>query len=349
MILSAAKNTPVDQGTRSLPERGVEEFVLQNRHLRLTVFPGFGCHWARLEASVRGEWIDLLVPVENCAELVDEVARARAYFAGDAKAGAGRRSFRGSFFLAPWSNRLANASFEFDGEEHSLRVSSGDGTAIHGDVRARPWQVDGDVGHFVAHLDSADHASFNFPYHLAFTQTVELNGDRLTTTAEIVNRDVRRAPVGLGFHPYFRRRLTERDRDLFLRIPASTYYPLENSLPSSPPQPVDCARDLRQLQPLGDRALDDCVSGFEDRVMRLIWPGTGLEARIEVDETLGHAILFAPDDAEGQPSDFIAIEPVTNVNDGFNLLARGQEGTGVRILEPGESLRSEWSLSVGDV
>jgi aldose 1-epimerase len=36
--------------------------------------------------------------------------------------------------------------------------------------------------------------------------------------------------------------------------------------------------------------------------------------------------------------DFFCVEPVSHANDGFNLMARGIEGTGVQVLEPGQTL-----------
>jgi aldose 1-epimerase len=55
----------------------------------------------------------------------------------------------------------------------------------------------------------------------------------------------------------------------------------------------------------------------------------------------GHLVVYVP---PGQ--DFFCVEPVSHVNDGFNLLDRGVAGTGVRILEPGERLAGVVRLSV---
>jgi hypothetical protein len=35
------------------------------------------------------------------------------------------------------------------------------------------------------------------------------------------------------------------------------------------------------------------------------------------------------------------------VNDGFNLLARGEAGTGVAVLDAGRSLAVRWTLRIG--
>jgi aldose 1-epimerase len=47
----------------------------------------------------------------------------------------------------------------------------------------------------------------------------------------------------------------------------------------------------------------------------------------------GHLVIYVP---PGQ--DFFCIEPVSHVNDGFNLLDRGVEDTGVHVLTPGQTL-----------
>ena len=61
---------------------------------------------------------------------------------------------------------------------------------------------------------------------------------------------------------------------------------------------------------------------------------------IEADDPMGHLILFSPED---QP--FFALEPVTNANNGFNLLADGQSDSGVVELQPGETLSTGFRLT----
>ena len=45
--------------------------------------------------------------------------------------------------------------------------------------------------------------------------------------------------------------------------------------------------------------------------------------------------------------DYFCVEPVSHVNDGVNLAARGVEGTGVHVLAPGQSLRGAVRFTVG--
>jgi aldose 1-epimerase len=61
-------------------------------------------------------------------------------------------------------------------------------------------------------------------------------------------------------------------------------------------------------------------------------------------DELGHVVVYTPRDADGSPNEFFCVEPVTMVNDGFNLREQGEQGTGVRTLEPGETLRTRTTL-----
>ena len=69
--------------------------------------------------------------------------------------------------------------------------------------------------------------------------------------------------------------------------------------------------------------------------------GTRLIAEIDCDAPLRHLILFTP---PGKP--FFAVEPVSNANNGFNLLAAGVEGSDVEVLAPGDTLRTRFGLRV---
>ena len=51
----------------------------------------------------------------------------------------GRSSNGSSFTLAPYSNRIRDGVFRFEGRRYALRHP--EKHAIHGDVRDRPWRV----------------------------------------------------------------------------------------------------------------------------------------------------------------------------------------------------------------
>jgi aldose 1-epimerase len=301
--------------------------LLDNDQLRLTFLPEHGCHWLRLEGQIGSRWIDLLVPAGEGGKVPEHGAR-------------------GSFLLAPWSNRIAGGAFVFAGEVHRLRQNFPDGTAIHGDVRSRPWRVTAaGRDRFEAALETRDFPDFNYPFALAFRHELTLAGAALRVTLRIENRDRVRAPVGFGYHPYFPRRLTESDADVALEVPAGQVYPAQACLPVGPAIPVSGANDLRAGGLLGSRGLDHCFTDLAGDTIQLAYAGSGVGLRLRLDPVFTHAVVFAPDEAPGRPKDFVAVEPVTMANDGFNLLARGYPGTGVKVLVPGEEWGASWELA----
>lgn len=306
---------------------------LGNNRLELTFLPSFGCHWTRLRLSVKGEWIDFLMPAPDGDSLLD------------------RPTGQGSYILAPWSNRIPKGMLRFEAKTYHVQPNFADGSAIHGDVRMRPWRVvQSSRERFDCVLETADFDDFNYPFSLRFHHTLELIGEQLNVRMEMQNIDRGRVPVGLGYHPYFLRRPTWRDEDVLLVVPAEKVYPLEQCLPTGPAQPVSGPKDLRGLDPLGPRSIDDCYTALTENQARLIYPGSRVEVRLEFDPCFSHLIVHAPNNGRnGFSPSYVAVEPLTHVTNGFNLHEDGWKETGVKILEPGESWTTSWSLSVGDI
>lgn len=312
--------------------------VVGNDWLELEFVPEYGCHWTRLRLSVKGEWIDFIHPVPDGDTLLD------------------RPTGHGCYLLAPWSSRIPNGEFRFGGQTYTVRKNWEDGSAIHGDVRLRPWTTErADEGFFEATLDSRELDDFNYPFALRFHHSLEASEDRLTVGMTVENVDEVPAPVGLGYHPFVLRRLTWRDDDVILQVPAEHVYPARAAVPIDRPVPVDGSLDLRSLRPLGAHDLDHCFTGLTENRFRIIYPGSRVEVRFELDENFSHAIVYAPNSRDGNgngnpiASPSFAIEPVTHVADGFNFLDKGWPDTGVRVLEPGEQWHTRWWLTAGDV
>lgn len=309
-----------------------KEYVLANDHVELTVVPRFGCHWTSLRVNVEDLWHDLLLPVPEHRTL------ARKKWSG-----------YGNYLLAPWSNRVKGGVFRYGGRDHVLRVNSPDRTAIHGDVRTRPWKVvEAGIHVLEAELDSREFEDFNFPYRLHVRHRVTVDGNKVTTGLWLTNVGEEAAPVGMGFHPYFKRRLSPADPDVELTLPAGKVYPAKRCIPVSPAVPVSGKRDLRVRALLGRRHLDDCFTGLTPGPVKVLYPGTGVEVDLRMDPVFSHVVVYAPDTWRGWgPSrPFFCIEPVTHANDAFNLLAKGWEGTGVKELEPGETWGGTFDLTV---
>ena len=289
--------------------------ILKNDQIELSILPERGCYWQTLEVIFQAKKRPLLEPMPD--------REPPFHF--------------GSYLMVPWSNRLPEGKFQFKGRWHQLRVNFPDNTAIHGDVRYRPWQVQkATPTAFLATLDSRQFSDFNYPFKLVFKHELILKENELTMSIYLENVDQSECPVGAGFHPFFKRRLTELDEDMILLLPAEKVYPDLKCIPMGPAVPVSGLTDLRREKYLGNPNLDHCYTGLTSNVIRLLYPGSKAELHYEVDPVFSHIVIYAPQDSDGKPKDFVAVEPVTHVNNGFNLLEQGWQGTGIKILKPKE-------------
>jgi len=295
--------------------------TLENGFWQLGVIPPTGGSIAFGRVSIRGQWLDFMRPTPSDA--------------------LGNPGLCSSFVLVPWSNRIRAGKFTFQGQPIKLQINSGDNTAIHGIGRKLPWKIqEADRTHLVLSLDSADHAPVNWPYHIRSEQRFVLNGPTLRISLSLRNLDSRPMPAGFGQHPYFQK--VVGGASIALEIPFTHNIPLDKGLPTGlTSEPVPAEVDFRTLRPLGEVIADNCLTGrIPGKPVRFSYPGVA-EITLDSDPIYEHLVFYAP---EGK--DFYAVEPVTNLNDGFNLFASGMEGTGVFILQPGEEKSGEMHFRI---
>ena len=255
-----------------------------------------------------------------------------------------------SYVLAPWSNRIPNGHFTFAGKPYQIAPNWPDETAIHGDANHRAWQIL-DRSPVSARLELVvkDLKAANWPWPTRTRVRYEVLGGVLTTDLEVTNLGEVPMPAGLGFHPFFNRKLWDA-RDRFeLRAKNTGRYPAEGMIPTGPARMDAASSQLVRGGELGTLELDDVFAGFDGRA-EMVWPASGVRARYECSPELSHLVIYAPlanpGDVSSGPGDIVCIEPVSMVNDGFNRMAKGDEMTGVRVLGPGETLAVRWAMSV---
>lgn len=293
---------------------------LQSGHLTLEVLPELGASVLNLRAA-SGR------PVMREVRLEDVKTSSQC----------------ASFTLLPFSNRIRDARFSFEGREVHLRVNTKDGLAQHGDVRNRPWQVTRVSDTYLScTFDSRAFDDLNWPW--AFTARVEylLHGPHLDTSVTLTNVDTTPMPAGMGLHPYFTRR--DGSVDPQLRIGADlTYTTDERLLTLGGPRPLTPDEDYRAPDRVGERYIDRTYTAW-DGVAQLDWGARQL--LVTADNVYSHLVVFTAPDAS------LAIEPVSHATDAFNLAAQGVNGADMRVLAPGQSLAGtarvtldgDWSL-----
>jgi len=238
----------------------------------------------------------------------------------------------GSFPLVPFSNRIRDGRFSWNGQEHRLAVSGQHAPhAIHGHGRNRPWTVEHrtDAGIVLSYI----HTGGDWPFAYKACQHIAIDGDALVIGMALENIGDESMPGGLGHHPY----LPWRSGPVLSTGFGNVWPATDGVLPSGPetlPETLDFT--LGRALP---RGLDTGFGGWSGRA-GIHWPGEGLALDIDCSAALGHVIIFTPPGA-----DFFCFEPVTHAIDALNLSARGVPETGQISVAPGESLEVSMRFS----
>ncbi len=255
----------------------------------------------------------------------------------------GNASLCASFLLIPYSNRIKAGRFSFGGADYQLAPNTPEGNAQHGVVRKVPWQVtSADQTHIRLSYHSGDFSDVNFPFAFSAEATYRLDGANFIMEIRITSDDTRPFPAGFGHHPYFVRTITEHP--VQVEIPCDQQYELVEKMAVSAAVPIKPQIDFRHLRPIEPentgRDIDDVLTGRQnDSPIRFVYGN--VELAMTCDPIFQQIVFFAP---SGKP--FYAVEPVTNTNDGFNLYDKGIPGTGVFVLQPGESQNGNITLRV---
>lgn len=254
------------------------------------------------------------------------------------------------YTLAPWSNRVAGAAFRWHGKEHRLFADWPDGTAIHGLVKDQAWTIEDRSPLSVSmKFRSREHLALgDFPWLFECVVNYELTPEGLAADLELTHTAPTPAgpmPAGVGFHPFFPRCLEGETGSASLRFEPRGRYPVKDMIPVEQPALDATCHALARCLPLGSATYDDVFFGSLHGA-EIRWPGVTLA--FSCSPALGHAVLYtgAPDPETGHMPGFFCLEPVSMVNDGFNLRERGWPDTGVATLDPGASLSVRWALRV---
>lgn len=237
----------------------------------------------------------------------------------------------GSFPMAPWPNRIAGSRFRWNGADYDV-PDEGKPNAIHGRVLNRAWSVERQDD---SSVDLSCAFDGGWPWQGSAWQRFELTGDRLTMRLEV--RSVGEAfPAGCGWHPWFRRDAFGAD-GVRVRLAANRRYILLEQLPTGETVRPAGDFDLSPGEALGDRKLDDCYADMDGPVT-IDWGPVMLRMTVECPEP--HVQVHTPPEA-------FCIEPQTCSPDAINLAARGLEGTGFAVAQPGRpvSIVSAWEWS----
>jgi len=236
----------------------------------------------------------------------------------------------GCYPLVPFSNRVGQASLLWNGTSHPLvRNFAPEPHAIHGVAWMRPWQVL-DADETFALLSFEHRADASWPFDFDCSQALRLGPDALEVTLSATNQSDQPAPFGLGWHPYFVKRAQSR-----IRFEAAGRWEMgPDRLPterttSSGIDSLCCALDI-----------DHCFDGWHGEVVL-----QDSEMTVRLRSSLDHLVVFT-----NATRDFVAIEPVSHVNNAVNMAGSDtthMQRLGVRILQPGQSQSATMRIETG--
>lgn len=236
--------------------------------------------------------------------------------------------------LVPYSNRIGGARLTFDGEEFALAPNfAPEPHAIHGVGWRRAWAVTGQA-QAQLQLALAHEPDADWPFRFEARQTLSLGEGRLTVALALKNTDTRPMPAGLGFHPFF-----PLVPGLALETEWKGAWRMGSDKLPTDWEPLPAEADFRRARPIGAWTVDRCFTGW-NRLARLDYPDRRVE--ISASAALERMVCFIP----GGGRDFLALEPVSHVNNAFALAARGVPDTGMRVLAPAEAMQASMTIAV---
>lgn len=245
----------------------------------------------------------------------------------------GRARPAAAFPLVPYSNRIRGGRFSFRGRVVALPLNfPPERHSIHGQGWQAVWRPI-ETTATRARLEYA-HPADAWPWAYRATQRVILTPGRLLVELALTNEGATPMPAGLGWHPYFPR--TPRAR---IAADVRAIWLTDAEMMPTSLEPLPAGADLGRGVDVDAVALDNCCVGWSGRAT-IEWPGDDARLTMTAESPLECLVVFTP---PGRP--FFCVEPVSHVTDAFNLADAGRADTGMRVLEPGDTLRAGIALA----
>jgi aldose 1-epimerase len=229
-----------------------------------------------------------------------------------------------SFPLVPYSNRLGHRHFGWQGHTYTTAPNFGDSPhSLHGIAWLRAWDVVSVDAHALV-LRHEHHPDEHWPFAFSVHQHFELHPAHFSVQLVFTNTAALVQPVGLGWHPYFPKRLSSH---LQARV-NSRWESDEAQLPTQPTAHAGIDDDIAQMQ------VDHCFDG---------WDGTarirdGMFALV-LSSSLRRLVVYTPHD-----KDYFCVEPVSHVNNAIQMPDPTRHG--LAALAAGDSTAAWMRLDV---
>ena len=235
----------------------------------------------------------------------------------------------GHFPLLPFSNRIEKGRFKFGGREVTLpSFPMGQAHALHGFGWRNAWKP-AESGPNECRLTQV-HPAGHWPWQYEARQKITAEGNVLSLNLEVINQASSPMPCGVGFHPYF----PDLDTALLQFSADGVWLPDENVLPV---EHINITEpfDFSKPKPLSGADLDHCFTGAGPATIS--WTDKSLVLKIKSSDNLDRAAVYT-----ATKDNCFCFEPVSHTHNALNMA--DPAGQGIKILQPGESLRARMEI-----
>lgn len=242
------------------------------------------------------------------------------------------------FPLVPYSNRIRGGYFIYWGIRRTVPKNHPTvPDPLHGEGWQTAWSVVKSSPNSVT-LAFEHNGKSGFPFAYEAEQTFTLEEDRLIVSISVTNKGGIPMPCGLGLHPFF-----PKDDDTLVQFKTKTVWAHESAPPRERPIKTPPEWQFDKGLKISELELDTCFGGFDGKA-EISWPSRNRKINITAYSDFGHIVIWSP-----AGENFFCVEPVTNANDAFNLASRGIAGTGIKTLDPEETLTETVTFSVSGI
>jgi len=301
---------------RQTTEQGLRLVVIKDESngTEVGLIPGFGATLHRFSVRQKNEELfNVIDGYHSLAELNKDLAR----------------SFKGPK-LSPFPCRIPNGKYEFGGKDYRFQHLFGDGTAIHGLLYNKAFEVreeEADDSTGVVSMEYVyrkDDGGYPFDYRCQVRYVLYADS-LLEVTTTVTNLDKTDIPMADGWHPYFR--LGGRANDWQLQFHSTAIVEFDDRL--VPTGHLSPYIEYESPKLLGDSFLDNCFTLKPEVVSaacEIFNPASGLRVSFYPDPSYPYLQIYTPSTRES-----IAIENLSGAPDCFN------NKMGLLILSPGHS------------
>lgn len=231
------------------------------------------------------------------------------------------------FPLVPFSNRIRDGKFTWQGEDIQLPLNQfPELHTNHGHGWQTKWNVDQQTEQSVtlSYLYTASEWPFSYQtiYHF------ELHDGELLQTLTLKNLSTNEMPAGLGLHPYF-----SRTAQASLIADVSQMWQVDNeSMPVKLVKAPACIQSAPGMV-MDSHQLDNTFVDFPAKAT-ISWPEWNMSADISASANCKFMVVYSP-----KHQDFFCVEPVTHLPDAINMHKQTVQNTGFSSLQPNQQMR----------